>query len=64
MPEYDSIGIYGNILHHSLVMCFMGSALLVFIYCWRKGRLDMDDDAANQMMQMSDDNPLEERKDG
>ena len=48
---YDSHGVYGNILHYALAVVFMGSALLLFIYFWAKGRLDMDEEAKYEMLQ-------------
>ena len=46
----DSFGVYGNYLHYGLVIIFMGSALLSFLFFWKKGRLDMDEDPKFQMM--------------
>jgi hypothetical protein len=46
----DGSGVYGHILHYSLMFAMIGSAVLVFIYLWRKGRLDMDEDPKRQMM--------------
>lgn len=46
----DSSGVYGGIFHYSLVFATVGSALLAFIYFWRKGRLDMDESPKYQMM--------------
>lgn len=60
--EKDSSGICGGIYHYSLILAFMGSALLSFVYFWSKGRLDMDETPKIQMMNDadnggSDDNP-------
>jgi len=46
----DSFGVYGSALHYGLIIAFVGSAFLIFLYLWRKGRLDMDEDASIQMM--------------
>jgi hypothetical protein len=46
----DGGGAYGNLLHYGLTIAFVGSALLVFIYSWTKGRLDMDESPKIQMM--------------
>lgn len=46
----DSAGAYGSILNYSLTIAIVGSALLVFIYLWSKGRLDMDEEPKLQMM--------------
>lgn len=48
--ERDTSGIYGGILHYSLILAFMGSALLSFLYFWSKGRLDLDEAPKIQMM--------------
>ena len=45
-----------------MVLAFVGSALLVFIYLWRKGRLDMDEEPKFQMMK--DDESLSEKENG
>lgn len=46
----DLGGVYGTALHYSLIFAFMGSAMLIFAYLWRKGRLDMDEEPKMQMM--------------
>ncbi len=46
----DSFGVYGSALHYGLVIAFVGSAFLIFIYLWSKGRLGMDEEPAVQMM--------------
>lgn len=50
----DGSGIYGSILHYSLLLALAGSTILVFIYLWRKGRLDIDEEAKEQMMKGDD----------
>jgi hypothetical protein len=47
----DGAGIYGSLMHYMLVMAFVGSAFLAFLYFWRKGKLDMDEGPKYQMMQ-------------
>lgn len=51
MNELDGIGIYGMVFHYSFIFALMGGAALVFIYLWRKGRLDMDEDPKMQMLE-------------
>jgi hypothetical protein len=46
----DGFGVYGNYVHYGIVVFFVGSALLIFIYLWKKERLDMDEEASFQMM--------------
>jgi hypothetical protein len=50
----DPSGVYGSLLHYSLVLALIGSTLLVFIYLWRKGRLDLDEEPKHQMMKESE----------
>ncbi len=50
----DGIGVYGYIFHYALLFALVGSTLLIFIYLWRKGRLDMDESAKEQMMKGDD----------
>jgi hypothetical protein len=50
----DGIGIYGAVLHYAFLFALIGSTLLVFIYLWRKGKLDMDEGAKEQMMKGDD----------
>lgn len=47
----DSTGVYGYFLHYAMTIFFVGSAFLIFLYLWKKKRLDMDEDAKFQMMQ-------------
>ncbi len=50
----DGGGVIGHILHYAFILFLTGSALLVFIYFWRKGRLDMDEGPKHQMMKNND----------
>lgn len=50
----DGIGIYGTVLHYSLLLALAGSAVLFFLYFWKKGRLDMDEEPKVQMWQNDD----------
>ncbi|MEM1281999.1 MAG: cbb3-type cytochrome oxidase assembly protein [Chlamydiota bacterium] len=56
----DGLGIYGGLLHFTIAATFFGGALIIFIYLWRKGRLDMDEGPAERML--NDDQ--EEEKNG
>ncbi|MCC5832214.1 MAG: hypothetical protein JJU12_04135 [Chlamydiales bacterium] len=40
----DGEGLYGFILHYALLFAFFGSAFIVFLYLWKKKRLDMDEE--------------------
>ena len=41
--KLDGWGISGMALDYAVVLFFVGSALLIFIYLWSKGRLDFDE---------------------
>lgn len=60
--KFDPFGIYGMVLHYGLIVFVVGSAFLLFIYLWYKGRLDMDQEPANRMVKMSDEHPGEEKQ--
>jgi hypothetical protein len=47
----DAIGVYGSLLHYSIVIAFVGSAFIIFFYLWKKRLLDMDEEPKFQMMQ-------------
>jgi hypothetical protein len=49
-PLLDPSGAYGGYLHYMLVISLVGSAFLLFIYLWYKGRLDMDEEPKITMM--------------
>lgn len=57
MNIVDNFGLYGTLLNYGLTISFVGSAFLLFIYFWKKGRLDMDEDSKIQMLK--DDNHYE-----
>lgn len=46
----DGEGIYGTFLNYAFTVSMAGGALILFIYLWSKGRLDMDEEAKEQMM--------------
>lgn len=50
----DPSGAYGSFLSYSLTIAFVGGAFLVFLYLWSKGRLGIDEDAKEQMMNQSE----------
>ena len=56
-PNMDGSGVYGSIFYWAFTIAFCGSALLLFLYLWRKGRLDMDQEPAERMLkEEKDDN--------
>lgn len=56
----DGFGVYGFLVHGMMVIFFVGAAFIAFLYCWKKGRLDMDEEPSIQMMQ--DDEKTENKK--
>lgn len=46
----DIGGVYGSMLHYGLAIALVGSAILLFFYLWKKGRLDMDEEPKMMMM--------------
>ena len=48
---HDGAGIYGSLVHYGCVVAFVGSAFLLFLYCWWNGKLNMDEGPKFQMMQ-------------
>lgn len=59
----DGGGVCGNIVHYAFIIAFVGSAFLVFLYLWRKGKLDMDEEPKIRMMQDdAEDNVKKSRK--
>jgi hypothetical protein len=47
-------GISGSLLHYAFTFASMCTALIVFIYFWKKGRLDFDEEPKMQMLQNDD----------
>lgn len=52
--ETDTLGIYGALLHYSLIIASVSSTFLIFLHLWRKGKLDMDEEPKEQMMYKDD----------
>jgi hypothetical protein len=52
----DDSGLYGSLLHYGFIIALVGSAFLLFLYFWQKGRLDMDEEPKWQMMNEGDRN--------
>lgn len=52
LADLDGGGVVGYTLHYALVIAMVGSALLLFLYLKRKGRLDMDEEPKFQMMEV------------
>jgi hypothetical protein len=43
-------GVCGSFVHYAFVLAFVGSAFLIFLYLWKKGKLDLDEEPKIQMM--------------
>lgn len=54
MNILDGSGLYGSLLGYGLTIAYAGSALLIFIYLLRKGRLGIDEEASLEMMETKD----------
>jgi hypothetical protein len=46
----DGGGVYGALMHYVLFFALFGGALILLIYFWYKGRLDMDESPKIEMM--------------
>lgn len=51
MMGIDGQGVYGQVFQWAFTFALIGSALLVFLYLWRMGRLDMDESPKMQMFE-------------
>jgi len=52
----EGAGFYGRLANTVTAVAFTGSAVLLFIYLWYRGRLDMDEKPKWQMMESEDKN--------
>lgn len=46
----DGEGLYGTFFNYAFTVALVGSAILIFIYLWYKGRLDLDEEPKMTMM--------------
>lgn len=51
---YDGIGIYGSILTYSFLIALFLSTILIFIYLWNKGLVDLSEEAKYEMLKKED----------
>lgn len=49
--SFDGLGVTGTNFHYGMVFLLVGSAFFVFVYLWKKKRLDMDEEPKFQMME-------------
>jgi hypothetical protein len=64
LAEVDVTGVYGSLLHYVLVILFVGTAFLVFVYLWWNGKLGMDEGPKYRMMQDDEIKPEEKNDAG
>jgi hypothetical protein len=50
----DGSGECGSMVHYAFIVAFVGSAFLIFLYLWRKDKLDMDEEPKIKMMHEKD----------
>lgn len=50
----DAVGIVGEIFQFSFMMALGASTILVFLYLWRKKRLDMDESPKKKMLEVDE----------
>jgi hypothetical protein len=60
-PVLDDTGICGSLVHYAFIIALVGSAFLIFLYLWKKGKLDMDEEPKIRMMK--DQDSKEEKED-
>ena len=49
-PVLDGGGECGTFVHYAFIVALVGSAFLIFLYLWEKGKLDMDEEPKHRMM--------------
>jgi hypothetical protein len=49
--SFSDSGVCGNFVHFAFIIFFVGSAFLIFLYLWKKGKLDMDEEPKIRMME-------------
>lgn len=49
--KMDGFGLSGLIIDYAMIVGFSLGALILFVYLWKKGRLDFEEDAKHQMME-------------
>lgn len=47
----DASGACGSILHYAFILTFVGTAFIIFLYLWKKDKLDMDEEPKHKMME-------------
>lgn len=52
--QFDGSGAYGTYMGYGFRFFFGGTALLFFLYLWRRGKLDMDESPKMSMLSNQD----------
>lgn len=50
----DYSGIFGTLMSYMMAIVFVVSAFMIFVYLWSNGKLGIDEEAKEQMMQQGD----------
>jgi hypothetical protein len=53
----DGGGLCGSMVHYTLILGFVGGAFLIFLYLWKKNKLDMDEEPKMTMMKKDEIDP-------
>lgn len=56
-PVLDPTGECGSLVHYGFVLAFVGGAFLVFLYLWKKNKLDMDEEPKHKMFKEDSNEP-------
>lgn len=51
----DTTGDCGSLVHYAFVIALVGAAFLIFLYLWKKDKLDMDEEPKHKMMKEDSD---------
>ena len=54
IEQQDAFGVYGDFLRLSVLFTLVIGSFLIFIYLWKKGRLDWDEEPKQIMMENDD----------
>jgi hypothetical protein len=46
----DGTGDCGSLVHYGFVLALVGGAFLIFLYLWRKDKLDMDESPKHRVL--------------
>lgn len=55
MTVLDASGIYGELMNYMMTIWMVSSAFLIFLYLWKSGRLNLDEDPKWRMLKEEED---------